>query len=278
MKKDFFLLLILLLLFGGCDKIEGPYIAENTGSNVNVEFPDLLPEDLFRRILVEEYTGHTCANCPNGHAKLEEIHQIFGDTLVIVGIHAGALSRPNDEYPYDFRTEEGNLLFSDFGVNSIPRAFFNRSKLNIPVAEWIATVKSMDVSHSYAAIQLINEYNENRQELKVNTKTTMLSEYSSPLQIAIYLIEDNIIKPQLNGSTRIEEYEHKHVLRASANGAYGTRLTETGILEKDSSYTRAYPLSFSEQDWNVENCTVVVLLLDPETKEVIQVRAEKIVK
>lgn len=278
MKKSTILIVILACLTWACDKIDGPYISNEGGSDTEVEFPDLEASDLYRRILVEEYTGHRCSNCPNGHAKLQELHDIYGDTLVIVGIHAGSLANTNGDYTYDFRTETGNTLFADFGLNAIPRAFFNRSELNVAVSEWMNTLNRMDISQNYAAIQLINEYSTNKQELTINAKTTMLSEYANPLQIAFYLIEDDVIKPQLNGTEKIEDYVHKHVLRASANGTYGTRLTESGILEKDSAYARAYTLSFENSDWRVENCTVVAILHDPETREVIQTRAKKIVE
>ncbi|MDR2980564.1 MAG: Omp28 family outer membrane lipoprotein [Bacteroidales bacterium] len=277
MKKGIMILAaVILMTLIGCDKMEGPYITDPQWGISTVEFPELQPEDLYRRILVEEYTGHRCANCPNGHEKLEELHQLFGDTLVIVGIHAGSLARTNDDYPYDFTTENGNTLFSDFGLNAIPRAFFNRTAKDIAVSEWISTVNSMDISRSYAAIQLINEYNANK--LTVNIKATMLSEYGNPLQLAVYLIEDGIIKPQLNGSTHIEEYEHKHVLRGSLNGTYGDPFPETGLMEKDSAYTRAYSISFEGRDWNAANCSAVAILLDPDTQEVIQTRVAKIVE
>ncbi|MDL2312770.1 Omp28 family outer membrane lipoprotein [Bacteroidales bacterium OttesenSCG-928-B11] len=277
MNNKITLIAFLLVLFIGCDKVEGPYYTSTGGKESTIEFPDLQPEDLYRRILVEEYTGHRCANCPEGHAMLVELHDLFGDTLVMVGVHGSSLARPTDNYPYDFRTAVGDQLFTDFNIYAIPCANFNRTVSNVPVAGWINAIYDTDISQSYAAIQLINEYNSNNRNLEVNMKTTMLSDYEDELQIAIYVIEDDIIQPQLHGSDRIEDYVHKHVLRGSLNGTYGTRLTEDGFLEKDSAYARTYTMPLGE-DWKAESCTVIAILSNEKTKEVIQVRAGKIVK
>ena len=81
------------LLFSGCDKIEGDIYQIVQNEVVTVTFPDINPDEVYRKILVEEFTGHRCTNCPQGHQTLETLHQQYGDTLVTVGIHYGALAK-----------------------------------------------------------------------------------------------------------------------------------------------------------------------------------------
>jgi hypothetical protein len=241
-------------------------------------FDPLNPDSVYRKILIEEYTGHRCTNCPAGHAKLAELSSLFGDTLVAVCIHAGKLARPNQSglYVYDFRIPEGEQLFDDFGLDPVPVAIVNRTRFEdwaLMPDRWQNAVLSI-VRDIYAGIQI--KATVKGKVLTVITKTTMLKDYNSPLQLSVFLIEDHVIRPQMNGAQNIEQYQHNHVLRASLNGTYGTPLIPNGILPKDSASLFKYELNFGNKDWNIENATVVVFLHDPVTREVLQVEVAEI--
>ena len=270
-------IIIALVISAGfmiaCDRIEGPYIIPSEVEEVTVEFPPLDPSSVFRKLLIEEYTGHYCPNCPDGHEELDRLHGIFQDTLVIVGIHAGALAAPqvtDANFAYDFRTDVGNELRSFFNIDGIPVAIINRKKDIISPARWQSKLAAEDRTPK-AAIQLVNQYANNT--LKVNAKVTMLQDYSQPLRLSFLLIEDNIIKPQLKHSETILDYTHMHVLRAGLNGTFGDMLTGDGILQKDSAYTYGRSITFAGHDWNPDNCSVVAILYykDKLKGEVLQV-------
>ncbi|MDR3047136.1 MAG: Omp28-related outer membrane protein [Bacteroidales bacterium] len=281
MKKYIAFCLGILFLVVSCDKIEGPYYQEGDGFFID-DFPPLNTETIYRKILIEEFTGHTCVNCPHGHQRIAELLDIYGDTIVPISIHVGATARPlpNSIFTYDFRTNTGTQIEEDFLVESNPSALFNRTQFNnrwtVSVNQWQNAILSFNRHDVTVAIQVQTERRGNR--LNVNTKTTLLKEYNKPVQLAIYLIEDDIIKPQQNGSSRIDTfYHHKHVLRDAKNGAYGLRLptSQGGILQKDSSYLYGFTFPFNEKDWVMENTTTVVFLLDPATREVLQVEVVK---
>ena len=270
-------IIIALVITAGfmvaCDRIEGPYIIPSEVEEVTVEFPPLDPSSVFRKLLIEEHTGHYCPNCPDGHDELDRLHGIFQDTLVIVGIHAGALAAPqatDANFSYDFRTDVGNELRSFFNIDGIPVAIINRKKDIISPARWQSKLAAEDRTPK-AAIQLVNQYANNT--LKVNAKVTMLQDYSQPLRLSFLLIEDNIIKPQLKHSETILDYTHMHVLRAGLNGTFGDMLTGDGILQKDSAYTYGRSITFAGHDWNPDNCSVVAILYykDKLKGEVLQV-------
>ena len=42
-----------------------------------------------KKILLEDYTGHKCGNCPRAAEKAEELKEIYGDQLIPIAIHAG---------------------------------------------------------------------------------------------------------------------------------------------------------------------------------------------
>lgn len=281
MKKIIvFITVLSAILFCGCDKIEGPYLVPFENEEVTVTFPDLDVNNVYRKVLIEEFTGHRCMNCPNGHQKLEELHECFGDTLVAVGIHVGALAAPNaaEGYPYDFRTEVGNELAHEFSIDGIPAAIINRvyEAGGWSIVRWQSKINAVDRSKPLAAIQLINECNAQTGMLKANAQVTLLEPCPNQLRLAFYLIEDGIVKPQLNGTEYVENYVHNHVLRASLNGTYGTLLNTNGYLETGKGYTLAHKINMSGHDWNPANCTVVAILYDRTAGDVLQVEVQKV--
>lgn len=280
MKKINFIvtLAILLCAFVSCDKIEGPYITPDDSVETNVEFPDIDPATVFRKVLIEEYTGHRCTNCPDGHRELASLHERYGDTLVAIGIHAGTFAMTTGSFPTDFRTEEGNTLYEDFTINQIgtPAAVVNRTQhgnafpLSIPA--WQPAIDEELSRDCVAAVQIINQFDASSKKLTAHTKTTLLNGYSGEVQLALYVIEDGIVAPQKDGETTIEDYVHNHVLRGSLNGVYGTLLT---TAEEDGSYLKSYELDCSSKSWDFGNCTVVAILMDAQTHEVLQVEQSK---
>lgn len=274
MKKTF-LFIVIVLCFVACNKIEGPYLTLSEHEDVDVVFPELDPSTVYRKILFDEYTGHLCPNCPAGHQVLEQLLDAYGDTLVAVCIHAGELAEPEAGMPYDFRTPTGNQLNTDYHIQYNPQAIINRSGAPMDKPQWVNGVQNADRSF-HAAIQIINQFSESNRSLKINTKTTLLEEYNQPVQLSLLLVEDNIIKPQKNNSQIVEDYVHNHVLRAGINGNYGEHISPEGLMSKDSSYLYGYSIDFNGTDWMPENCSVIAILLDESSKEVLQVEKVKV--
>lgn len=277
MKKIFVMtvaLFCLVCLFSKCDKIEGPYYEITDNEDVIVAFPDLDPSKVYRKMLIEEFTGHRCTNCPQGHQTLENLHQQYGDTLITVGIHFGSLAKPLGEtFSYDFRTEVGNLIGAEYGIDAIPKAIVDQEYKEGGWSrdQWATVLKEVDRSKVYAAIQLINEYDAEHKILKANAKVTMLEDYPIPMKLAFYLVEDGIVKPQKDGNQDVLEYVHNHVLRASLNGVHGVTLNGGNAIPKDESEVYAASIDMSETDWVPQNCYVVAILADQSTNKVLQV-------
>ena len=69
-----------------------------------------------RKVLVEEFTGVRCVNCPAGASELDNLRGIYGDRLVVVSIHTGDFSTPYSDSKFDFRTPEGTALEKNLGA------------------------------------------------------------------------------------------------------------------------------------------------------------------
>ena len=267
------------LLLSGCDKIEGDFYQIVQNEDVTVTFSDINPDEVYRKILLEEFTGHRCTNCPQGHQTLESLHQQYGDTLVTVGIHYGALAKPfGSMFSYDFRTEVGNQIGDAFSIDGIPAAIVNRMDKSggWPREQWASVLRDVDRSKVSAAVQLINEYDVASKTLKANVKVTTLKAIDHQLRLILFVVEDGIVKPQKDGNQDIENYVHNHVLRCALTDAFGFVLTN-GSWNPGDSETYAASISFDGHDWIPENCQVVAALLDPITSEVLQVEKANVV-
>ena len=276
-----FALILGLSLFMGCDKVEDPFFEVVNNEDVTVTFPDIDPSAVYRKMLIEEFTGHRCTNCPDGHQVLESLHQKYGDTLVAVGIHYGALAKPlGTKFSYDFRTAAGNEIGDRYNIDAIPAAIVNRNEKEGGWSRdmWANVLLDVDRSQVPAAVQLINEYDASSKNLKANVKVTMLQDYASQLRLVVFVLEDGIVKPQKDGNQDIDDYVHNHVLRAALTDPFGypLRSSEANWTAGDSE-TFAASIEFANTDWVPENCHVVAFLYDPTNSDVIQVETADVV-
>ena len=275
MKKITFTLtfIAVAVLLACCDKIEGPYLQYDESVETTVEFPELDKTAVYKKVLLEEFTGQRCTNCPDGHRLLATLAATYGDTLVAVCAHAGSFAKPNTKFPADFRTEEGTALYTDFSVGATPRAIVNQSMYNgaywVDMANWAQAIEHFRPQPAVAAVQMINEFSGST--LTAHTKTTFLTAYDQPVKLALYVVEDGIVSPQIDGGDTIADYVHNHVLRGSLNGTYGTFISDNGTVAVDTGYTKSYQLVCTDKPWNFSRCSVVAILMDATSREVLQV-------
>ena len=107
MKKIAFFLFISAFLVLSCEEAS---VVIHPDMENNPE--DTTTENQLRQVLIEEFTGVRCVNCPAGSEAIENLLDSYGDQLVAISIHAGFFSPPMGESQYDFRTDEGNNLMS----------------------------------------------------------------------------------------------------------------------------------------------------------------------
>ena len=95
----------ILLLIQACDKIEAPYregavVVSGTNDSTVVIGSDTIvfPSDTAsprKKVLVEDYTGHLCGNCPYAGLLLNDtLRGIYGDKFITVSVHSGFFAYP----------------------------------------------------------------------------------------------------------------------------------------------------------------------------------------
>lgn len=277
MEKQYtlsWMIVTLLIVFGfsACDKIEGPYGESATIVTNN------------RKVLLEDFTGHTCQNCPDAHREAQRLHDIYGDRLVILGIHWGFYARPqNAPYTADFRNATDSTLATKFGITLYPSGVVNRlynSVTNrqyvLSWSEWETSVDSVLSRPADATLKLSNYFNASDSMMTTTVRTSIVNDYANPVGLAVYFTEDSIISPQKVGSIDSLNYVHRHMLRGAFNGAFGEIISSDVVGGDD--YTNTYSAKLIPSTANVSQVYIVALLFDNITKQIIQVEEKKLVQ
>ena len=270
MKKfGIYMMMMAALALGACNEIDEAD-----------RLLDYTPPAGDRNVLLEEFTGQMCPNCPEGAREAHRLQESYPG-MVIVSIHAGAFAAGSA-----YVTEAGNAywekFYSDGNSVGYPAAMVNRSG-NVSTGyqqQWASWVASAVQLPAYYELFLAATYNDADRSLTVASsvsKSTIQTDEATKL--LLLLTEDGIIDIQLSGTQVITDYEHNHVLR----GAIGDQDAEPnywgvdvtiGYPDATEAVSQPYVL---DEAWVAENMHVVGILYDAATYEVLQVEEVPVV-
>lgn len=281
MKKIFLSIVAATLVLQGCDKIEGNQFEDLTGVNTG------------QRVLIEEFTGHKCGNCPEGTKEIQKLISKYGGQLVPVSIHAGsfATTSSSGKYSYDFRTESGVELNTNYDVENsgYPAATINRKTVNgkrvFGRSAWASEIQKILTTIPSYKIDIKNEYNKNNHEVTSEVTIKYLNTGTADgLNLVVYVTEDSIINWQKDYSLKpnedVQNYVHRHVLRSSINGTFGQPFA-SGKIVQNATIKKSFTYKLSrmgkdgkEEFFNPERCSVVAFIAN-KTDYAVQQVAEK---
>jgi thiol-disulfide isomerase/thioredoxin len=262
MMKRILFLSLCAFIFGNC-----------------TEIAPVVPALGDRKVLVEEFTGVRCVNCPAGASELENLAAIYGERLVVVSVHAGDFAPPFSDSRFDFRTPEGDALEKRLGAPlGYPTAVINRKKfsgqtgLQVGRSLWAGLIASESNAASAVSLSFDKTYNSMTRQFQMtikaveNTKDALKNVVFSAM-----ITEDNILDTQETPSGRQSNYKHRHIFRGFA--ADEVAVNPTGAAQISYSFNATL-----KPNWLVENCSIVLVLSQKngDTKDVLQVAESKI--
>ena len=254
MKKTYLSLSLLIIsLTFSCDVIE-----KDNFTDPNANFPWL-----GKKVLIEDFTGYKCTNCPQASSELKTIEELYPEKVVSIAIHAGFFAQPSGNFITDFRTTAGNELAGFFEPEVFPIGMINRQgypgNILFNYTDWASKAGEQLLQVPTIDLSISEENN------SVSIQARRLSESNNSLKLVVCITEDGIIDKQIDGSELIEEYEHNHVLRKVINGTWGSNIQLSSTL---STYSYSYSL---EDSWVRSNCNIVAFVYDNSNKEILQV-------
>lgn len=279
-KRYIFSLLSLLILYG-CDKIENPYKDGTVNNDTTIV------TDRTRRILIEDYTGHTCGNCPAAAKTAQQIKDTYGDQIIVMGVHAGWFAKPKtgNQYTIDFRnaaSEEYDVTFGN-SVAGNPNGLINRitkdGSIIIQPSNWETAVLDIKDLEAALGMKINSEYNETSNSISITVDTDFYSDLSNDNYIVVSFVEDSIIAWQKDYTVDpndIENYVHRHVFRGNVNGIWGDAVDPT-ITTEGTQHTFNYSFT-PDTSWNINHSYLVTYLYNASNYEILQVAETKVIE
>lgn len=272
-KKIFALLALFTFVIAGCDKLDDPYLEEKGGG------VGPTPDENVRKVILEEFTGHLCPNCPEGSAVAHDLKTIYGEQLIMVSIHAGFFALPQGGlYTADYRTNTGADLNNYFNVQSYPAGMVNRTDFNGVIMgkdSWEAAIQDLLEMDAVAGLEIETSYEEATRSLDIVVHTSFLQNFDDAVNLSVIITESGIVSPQKNSNPAIgpspdwEDYEHDHVLRTAVNGTWGDALNPEQSISQGDEFMNTYSVNLSE-NWDASNCHVVAYVYNTTNDEVLQ--------
>jgi thiol-disulfide isomerase/thioredoxin len=286
---------VCLLIYSACDKIEGPKLEAPIINPVDSTEIGIVNTDTnfstIKKVLVEDYTGHTCGNCPEAAIVLDSLLEMpFKNQIVPMAIHAGSFAEPQPpKYPNDFRTAVGTELDIKFRISAfgnpngmVDRIGYPNDNNVLNYNTWQTKIDERITLPAPLYLAIKNTYFPNSKKIKTEIKSNIISTLSGDYRMSVFLIEDSIISDQKDYSlppaiNHVTNYVHKHMFRTSFNGTYGDDIASnpSGTASNPVQFKKEYILNYN-QAWNKKNLYVVVFVYNKQTYEVIQADYKKI--
>jgi thiol-disulfide isomerase/thioredoxin len=170
-----------------------------------------------KSILLEEFTGIYCGNCPAGHEIANNLLNA-NENAYVVAIHSGFFAIPGGDAP-DYRISEGEIIDNELGASifGYPSGAINRHHFNNEMIlgrlDWIKSAKTIHAEDAPVNILLTASFDGNNRKLSVKAEiyyTMNVEELAHRLNIVV--IENNIKGPQ-SGMGGGSDYIHNRMLR-----------------------------------------------------------------
>ena len=224
-------------------------------------------------MLIEDFTGHQCGNCPNANLVLNALKDAHPDAIIPMAIHAGSLALTSEEYPTDWTSGEGNEYWNDLDIPVNPIGRVNRTDnegTSLLPDQWEEALAPMLNAAPVVGMQMVVDGDFDPTKLFVHVHATWLADFEGEAKLAVLILENDLVGPQLwygNSPEYVEEYVHAHVLRGSITGAKG-EVAATNPGAGDAAQFD-YALTWND-DWIKANAEVVAVLADVATGRVLQ--------
>lgn len=276
--------LAIIIALASCDEIEHPYTEQNAIDTTL---------QTSRKVILEDYTGFRCGNCPAAHDVAKQIHEFYKDKVIIMAVHPNCnFTKPSTsgtKYTYDFRTPSGDAYDVQFknSETGLPNGMVNRKKFAssylLSHTSWMEKVAEVLSLPPVLDIKLTASYNESSRKIDIKSNLEYVDNASANNFITVVIVEDSIVNYQTDYRVKpvpdIPNYVHNHVLRHNINGTWGDQISSSAItkgakFEKNFSY-----IIPNEKDWRPNKLKIIAFVYDGDLDyEVLQAEEVELIK
>ncbi len=266
MNKFIFYFLFLassLFVFTACDYVANPLLPQaktTTGTGTVVS-------DTNQKVLIEDFTGMACINCPTMATRAEELIAQYGSRVFFMEVNYGGFANPTQNAaPYNVWDAEttvgdayGNLFVTASG--SYPNALVNRRHFpqtlqnigdSLTLGDSVTNFLSQNSGKPGIYISLATSFNVGTSALTVTATATFLKAYTGNYNLTVVLMQDSIVAPQNDRPAPITNFYHRFALRDNITTSPWGDAIIIGSAAANQSVTKTYaytiPVSYQSPD------------------------------
>ncbi|MDX1651249.1 MAG: Omp28-related outer membrane protein [Brumimicrobium sp.] len=302
-------LMVSALFFASCDKVENPYETQTTIDldtslypglwqdyldNVYPVFPTNLNTDI--NVLIEDYTGHLCNNCPTAATIAHSIHENNPQRVFVASIHTdpGAqlsfqAADPNASSYYTDHTNPDAIAYGEEfqnGFNFIgnPQGTVNRKTVDSKMFDFSGTWQSRandilvanDLKFNLQSV--FNSYPTSDGSIGgyLHVEIEKLTPENIEVKTVVYVIQDSLVDWQLMpDNTSNPNYVHRDLHLGSIDGnPFGV---EAMPASAPSSTKNILDYSYKlPPQYDASNMHFLIYVYNVETYEILQVIKQKL--
>ncbi len=253
--------------------VEAKYAGFSATNTLEITYHDGSLVAFKSNVMVEDYTGVWCGNCPRVIEALSQASQQLGtndNQLIKVGIHRSSSNPTDASYdPYNFDS-------SSFEPNGgYPKAFINRKTRWTPLEyNNLGMVVSQTQLNKRLGLKIRTVTENNTVKLYVNG---LFSDNFNQLSLVVYQLENGLIYDQVNytsffnGDDIIQNFQHDHVLKSILSNLSGDLITTSNT---GNEFLKEYTFSLNNVA-NPDNIEFVAFIIN-NVGEVLNARSIKI--
>lgn len=288
----------MIAFFTGCD-----YVITPLKPTTVVTSPD--SNKVYKNVLVEDYTGSTCVNCPPAGAELDSLVATYGSRIIPLSVNAGNFATPVPTYSLNLQSAVGDAYDAFFQMSATgnPCGMVNRkgnpfSSKYLLYTLWAGVAQDIIQNDTaFIKLTLTTTFDTTTKALNITATSTFLKSLSGAYNLVVLLTQDSIIGPQKSGTAgEIANYQHRFVLRDAITGTWGDALVTAGsntnqVITKTYNYTlsSSYPAAGTTTNpgnkpaslTNFKRCAIVAYIYNATSGstgqyEVMQAQQKKI--
>ena len=212
------------------------------------------PAPVERSVLLEDFTGQRCVNCPLAADEIHKLQEQYGeDAIIAVSIHSGPLGFHTNPRFLGLATDVGDEYYNHWNLEYQPVGLIDRGA----PAEYTAwgTLSRHEVQKS-APVDIdlmVNPGDDNQIDIYTEIKGV---DGNTQGKLQLWIVEDDITAFQMMpDGTRNDNYVHQHVFRDAINGEWGE---DVEVLE-GYTVSNNHLITLSD-DWTPENLYVIAFV------------------
>lgn len=257
-----------------------------------------------RRVVLEEYTGRDCPNCPRGIQMVSELHRQYPDNFIPIAIHTYSgdpKGRNVQEYSSFLQCDQVGAPSGRVNRRMISSPMYYDSQKGCYIARqhelsydetlylWADEVESELAEPVFLALESeVTDYDSGQVNVTSRIRSA-LNLRNQNIRVFAVLLEDGLSDYQCNGmgsfddpllgpwgkggayaDSYVFDYTFNHVARTTWGQYFnGTPMLVPADITAGEEYSVDFSIQVPSNVENIENCHVAVMLIDANTERVV---------